>query len=380
MTAARPLFPPAALLLLLSLGCGGGDADGAPEPTPDLSARLRWAAAAPAAALPLATLPAEVLPAPDGLHRVGPGVEGRLLRWLVAPGDAVRAGQPLALIQSGALADRDARVSELRVHAEQAEARRAVATAEREAGVGTQASLAAATAEAAAAQAALRAARQGLRAAGALQPAEGGAFSWSAPADGTVGALSCAIGPLSPSDACVELWSAAATVVEVRVPERLLPALDAAGGAEGAFWPAGAEADAAPSTLALLSRDPALDRGSRQLRLRFAAPPGARAGLSGRLSLRVPAPPTAAAIPAAALTRLDGHDVVFIKTDPEAPPPEGAGPEIAGAPGVRALPVHRRGAEGGQVFVEGLAPGAEVAVHGVFLLKSLAASVDGEGH
>ena len=351
---------------LWAAACGGAP-EPAPEAAPDLSGRLRWATAEASPIVPIGALVAEVVPLPGGLHRIGPGVDGRLVAWLVSPGDAVTAGQPLASLQSVTLTDRGSRVTELEAAVGAAAAQLELARAARGAGVGTAQEEAAASAAWSAAEAGLRAARSGLRASRDTARAAEGGWVWAAPVGGVVSSLGCPLGQVSAADACVELVSGSGGVVDVGAPERLVARIDAAETLTGAWVGVSGET----AELQLLSRAPSLDAHSRQLRLRFTAPEGARAGATGRLTLQVPASPGLSRVPAAALSRLGGQDVVFVRS--AAGQPE-RGAAVAAAPGVRVVAVQRLGLVGGSAVIDGVSPGDSVAVGGVFLLKSLAAS------
>jgi cobalt-zinc-cadmium efflux system membrane fusion protein len=369
--AVRPL-PAFALPAAALFACDPPDAAPAAPPAPApaadggvpiaaLGARVGTEQAAAAARVPVVVVPAEVVPLPDGVHRVGPGVDARLLAWHVAPGDRVSAGQRLATLRATDLTERQGRVRALAAVAAQRSTLARLAAEAAAAGVGTAAEAAAAEAARAEAEAEWQAAQEGLRAAGAGADAADGDWAWTAPADGQVGALRCAPGPVEAGAVCAELVVTGAAAVEARVPERVLHHLGA--GAAGAPVGAWVGADGAPAVLPLLAREPRLDPQTRQQTFRFAAPDGALLGASGRLTVEVPAGPEHATVPAAALTRLGGEAVVFVVADGVARP----------------QPVKDLGPDGAQRVVAGLAPGAVVASRGVFLLKSLAAAAEGGG-
>jgi multidrug efflux pump subunit AcrA (membrane-fusion protein) len=337
----------APLAFALLIGCAAPPPPPSPAADP-LAGRVAWAAAEAAPEVPVATLPAEVAPAPGGLLELGPGVEGRLLQWAVGPGDRVAEGQPLARLASADLSDRLAQVGVLRDRARAAAEQARLIAASADAGVATAAEAQAAAATAAEAQAALRGAEAGLGARADTRAAAGG-WAWTAPAAGAVARLSCAPGPVAADAVCLALLTDAAAEVHVGLPERLLAWSD--GPLRGAWT----GADGTAATLTLRGRAPLLDPRSRQRRLRFEAPAGARVGASGRLGL-LAAADGVVGVPAAALTRLGGEDVVFVG---------------------EATPVPRSvepvGQDADRVYLRGVQPGEQVAVKGVFLLKSLAA-------
>jgi len=102
-----------------------------------------------------------------------------------------------------------------------------------------------------------------------------------------------------------------------------------------------------------------IDPATQSVMLKATLPPGAGV-VSGRattVSLVGPASPGAVTVPSAALTKLDGHDVVFVRVDR----------------GFRVRQVTAAGSGGGMTLVQsGLRPGEKVVVAGTSALKSLA--------
>ncbi len=369
MPLHRPRTAAVVPALALALAACGDAGPPAAPPARDLAARIDWSPAAPAPTVPLATLPAAVLSAPAGEALLGPGIDGRLLSWAVAPGDPVAAGQTLAIVESTELTDLSARVRELRAAVGRAREALALAEAAQSSGVGTAQQRVAARAQLDALGAQLTSAQARLRARQGSVEGRRGQWVWTAPQGGTVDALHCALGRVAADERCLRLVGAGDGVVEVRVPERLLPALDAAGTAATGHWTG---ADGREATLAHRASAPAIDPHTRQLRVHFTAPPATRVGASGRLVLTVPADEVVA-LPAAALSRVGGQDVVFVDRDP------GSGPGIQAVPDDEnavcwMVPVTLLGQSGTTAHVRGLAtPAPRVATGGTFLLKSLAA-------
>jgi cobalt-zinc-cadmium efflux system membrane fusion protein len=313
---------------------------------------VAWAAAAPAEAIPFATLPAEALSAPGGELHLGPGVAGRLVAWHVAPGERVAAGAPLADLRSPALSELQARLRAVDATAAEAARREALARSGLDHGVASAVDLAGATAERVVAEAERDALRDVLAAHRDTATREGLVWTWRAPTDGVVAALTCALQPVAADTTCVHVVRDGAVEVEVAVPERYLATVEG-GAVSGTFL----AADGRSWALRERARAPSLDPHTRARRLRFTAegaPP--LPGASGRARLNVPAGPDAVIVPAAALTVHGGADAVFTRRDGAAIP----------------TPVTVLGREGEAVVVSGLERGAPVATRGVFLLKGLA--------
>lgn len=337
--------------LLALWACGGGE--DTPQPgAPELSDRVRFAAPGRPADVPVTTLPAEIVPSPGAIHDLGPAVGGRLVRWLVSPGDAVQAGTALAQLQSPELSGLSARASELASAVQQQSRLREISAAAVEQGVASAADLREAEASLAEARAAWVAVRRQLDAHRDTTTQEGPGWIWRAPIDGVVGQIRCPLGSVEPQRICLSLVRPEGVVLEVRVPERhlarlALPVSAHFTAADGRSW-----------TFTELSRAPDVDRRTRSRAFRFApdGDEGLLQGVSGRALLSVPAAPDVHEIPAEALTRVGVTPSVFVRD------------------GVGGIPrqVQILGRDGGRVMVRGLDDTDEVAVRGVFLLKSLA--------
>lgn len=345
--------PVALSLLFFVLGCA--DAPAEPSPAPDLNERVLWEPLAPALRVVVATLAAEVVPAPNASARLGPGVSGRLTRWLVAPGATVRAGDALAELQSAALTTQEGAVVELAAAVTQAQGTLDARRAEQAAGVGRAVEVQAAEASLVRAEAALEAARGALSAQRDTVSGGAGARVWRAPRDGAVQALHCAPGPLTPEDVCLTLVQPGDALLRVSVPERV----DAALGLTPTlrFFP-GDDRDPVEATLTGMS--PALDPSTRARAVWFTAPTGAvTLGQSGPAELVIQPEDGLYAVPSAGAIRLDGALVVLVK---DAADPLG-----------RPVPVERVGVDGASVVVRGvgLRPTDQIATRGVFLLKSM---------
>ena len=162
----------------------------------------------------------------------------------------------------------------------------------------------------------------------------------------------CTPGPLSADEACLELVSADAPLLEVHVPERLVGRL------RGPVRAQFVSASGATFNSVEQHRAPRLDPIARTLALRLAPVDSTPLlGSSGRAQLLVSVDDDSLReVPVSAVTRSDGRDLVFV---------EGAGQ-------ARSVEVERVGRVGDHLVVRGLSPEARVATSGVFLLKSLA--------
>ncbi len=344
---------------LFLAACGADES--VPEVQLDVSHRVAWALPQAEARVPVATLPAEVVASPEGEAYLGPGVDGRLIAWEVAPGDTVAVGQRLARVQSAELTALAQEVQSLQAAEVRAKAALQLAEAAVGAGVGTAQEVAVVREDLGSVSGRLVALRSELSAhQGSLVPERGG-WAWLSPRAGTVEALDCLLGPLDRQDDCLRLVGSAEGTTEVHVPERLLGEVDRAGAALTATW---TSVDEQTRPVRLLSVATALDRRTRQLTLRFGAPADVRVGASGRLTLEVPGD-NIASVPSSAVMVVEGAPAVFVRAGTDGVP-------VPGLEGARMVHVEEVGRGAGRTFVRGLPdPSVEVAHKGTFLLKSL---------
>jgi RND family efflux transporter MFP subunit len=338
-------------VVFLVTACGASEIpEVATEPVPvSLRDRVSWAAPTPGRDRVLVTLPGALVSRPGAVAQPAPREPGRLEAWLVQPGQVVTSGMALARLSSPQMSALARAVDRQRAVIADQQARV-------EGGFGTTAELHAAELDAVAASVALDAAHADFS-------RSGDGWLWRSPAAGTVSSLDCAIGAqVEPSSRCLTLIDPTSVEVEVEVPERHIAVL---AGVTGRWHGAdGREL----SGLTLRSRAPSVHASSRTLELRLVAdPPDASLvpGTSGRVDLIVPAVADAWELPVESLTRLDGEDVVFVR-DGEA---------------ARHVPVKVLGpavAAGHRVVTGALSATDEVAVQGVFLLKSIALLDGGE--
>jgi multidrug efflux pump subunit AcrA (membrane-fusion protein) len=328
---------------------------------------VRWVEASAAPRAALVTLPAEVVLPPHGQALASPPLTGQVVRWHVAPGDAVAVGQPLADMRS---ADLTTLRADEALYQDLTERSRKQLDDQRgfvRDGVQTRQSLYDAQAAYDAARAQLTAARQRLRAAQTLVTfaPDGVHWVWVAGSPGEVVALTCAVGAvIEPHTPCVTLIDASAARVRVHLPERHIGHVSPDLRAE--WRPSALPEGAPPLTLRLSRQGPTLDPSSRTLPLDYTpddpnltrAVPFMRPGVTGRATLTASHPQGAAPVqvPRSSLTHIDGQPHVFIHPDAPAP-----------------LPVTVEGYLDDDVILSahGLTVGARVASQGVFLLKSV---------
>lgn len=347
MIRHRPLLL-AALLPLVLAGCGR---DAAPPPAapPPKAAAPQTAVATPAADAPLARVPATVSLPPASRVAVTAPFSGAVRQLHVIEGQEVQAGQLLATVVSRealSLASDRAR-ADARAGLAEANARRM----ERLAAEGVVAG-----ARADEARAALREAQVD-RAEAARILARGGASADGivrlvAPIAGRVSRVAVETGgPLDGMTAPFVIDAGNSYALQLQVPERLA---DRIRPGMAVVLPDGGRG-------AILSVAPGLDPATRSIRAiaRIGAAPGLVSGRSLTVTILGDAGGDAVSIPSAAVTRLDGRDVVFVR----------------GADGFRPVPVSVGGvADGRATIVEGVAAGATVAVSGLPELKSQAAN------
>lgn len=351
--------------LVLALGaCGeGGDELPANHPRPvsvvgTRPAQARFEPVTAASEAVLGVLPAEVVLPPEAVMALSPPLAGKITRWQVAVGEEVAVGAPLATITTSDLADLEASLAEAeRV----AVARDKALAVEREAmrqglSAATEVqALEVAAAEVRARRDALRAqlaARRSLGADTARRAEVAGGWEWRSPVAGVVKRLDLPVGATaSPEAPALVVVAVERARVRAYVPERWLARLPRE--VRGRFVPTGSEAALAVS---LAFKAPTLDATSRTQAHDFVASTPLEPGRSGRLELVGPAVEGALAVPAEALTKLEGVEVLF---------PEGGAPVSVERVGRTADRILVRAREPGR-----LAAGAQVAVDGVFLLKS----------
>jgi cobalt-zinc-cadmium efflux system membrane fusion protein len=333
--------------------------------------RISYQQAEPGSLLDLYELPAEVVIPEESVVEVGLQVSFRVERWQVRTGDEVSVGDPLATVVSPDLRDLASEVSNARSVLSE---RRAIVEEQSqavEAGFQSKDTLYEARAALAQARADLSAARQRLaeRTSGRLKP-DGNRWTWTSPAAGTVGEMTCSTGRLlSPGTSCFRLGTPARAEVRVAVPERFIPQIDSQ--TKGTWTSASQLHTEGGVALDLARRAPALDPRTRAQTHFFRVPdkpednaesadptPPLQPGASGRIELHVDARDGLVRVPKLAVTRIQGRDHVFVRPADGEPQP---------------VPVETYGQRGEDLLVagEGLEAGDSVVSRGAFYLKSV---------
>ncbi len=345
-------------------GMGGGPAhNGAPDGanaaaaprsdvlplTPEQLSRLafRTAPAMVATSAPIAQLPAVVVPPPGARVAVAAALPGVVVRTMAVEGDSVRSGQPLAVIAS-----RD--VVSLSSDLARARARLGVASSSaqrmaqlQKAGVVAGARLDEAQAQAAEARADVA---EKARILDLVNGRDGnGTYTLVAPIAGRVTKAALQAGdPVDGTGAPYVVDAVDRYEVEAQLPERLAaqarPGMGIRlGTARGTVTSVGSTIDPATRSITLKAKLPAA--------------PGLISGRTTSVTLEGPPPAGAVSVPAGAVTSLDGHDVVFVRT----------------RSGFRIRTVSAGATSEGQaLLLSGVKPGELIAVTGTSALKALA--------
>lgn len=320
--------------------------------TDDQIARLgiKLAPAIRADLAPLASLPAMIVPPPNARVAVAATFPGVVTRTLVIEGQAVRRGQALAIIASRdvLMMGADLARSQARLGYAQSNSGRLGQLSQEGVIAGSRADEARATLREA--QVDVSEKRRIL----ALANASGGSGNYTlvAPISGRVTTASLQAGsPVDGTSAPYVIDAATAYEIEAQLPERLVgsvrPGMEVrlTGGTGGTVTSVGATID--PMTR------------SAMLKAKIGANPGLTmaAGKATTITLFAPAPDGAVAVPAAALIKQSGADIVFVRTR-------------------TGFAVRRvasgSGSEGTVVILSGLSVGDRVVITGTSELKSLA--------
>ncbi|MDE2563760.1 MAG: efflux RND transporter periplasmic adaptor subunit [Sphingomonadales bacterium] len=307
---------------------------------------LKWAAAQGVTEAAIATLPGTIAPPPNARVAVTPLYPGVIRRIYVAPGDAVRAGQPLALVASADVLSRGADLARA-----QAQLRVAQANAGRLGKLAREGVIAGARADEANAQ--LRQAQVDVSEQNRLLGMAGasgrsGTYTLSAPITGRISKMTAEAGSqVDPMQAPFVVDAVADYEVTAQVPESLL----------GQVHP-GMSVKVGEVSGTISSVSQVLDPETRSATLRAKIPGGTGvvSGGSTTVQVRGPAPAGAVRVPATAVTNLSGSDIVFVKANG----------------GVAQRKVRAGATVDGQTLVlSGLKPGEQVAASGTSELKAL---------
>lgn len=307
---------------------------------------LKWQPASAVTEAAIATLSGTIAPPPNARVAVTPLYPGVIKRIYVAPGDAVRAGQPLALVSSADVLSRGADLARA-----QAQLKVAQANAGRIGRLAREGVIAGARADEASAQ--LRQSqvdvseqRRLLGMAGAS--GRSGTYTLSAPITGRISKMSAEVGSsIDPMQAPFVVDAAADYQVTAQVPESLL----------GQVHP-GMSVKVGEVLGTITSVSDVLDPETRSAALRAKIPGGTGVVSGGATTVQVrgPAPAGAVSVPATAVTNLGGSDIVFVKA--------------AGGAVQRKVKLGAT-VDGNTLILSGLKPGEQVAASGTSELKAL---------
>jgi membrane fusion protein, heavy metal efflux system len=263
---------------------------------------IKTEAAVIAQSASVGTMPATVVLPPDARVAVSAPFSGSIRQIFVIPGEQVAKGQALATIMS-----RDALQIGADLNRAQTELGLARATAARTGQLVREGIIAGARAQEA--NAALRQAETNISEKSRILTISGanasGLITLRAPISGRISAVSVQTGgPIDGMTAPFVIDASNAYQLDIQVPERLA----------GTVKPG--MVVSLPSNISgrILSVSPGIDPVSRSLiaKASLGAAPGIIAGKSLMVSIDGDAPVNAVTIPASALTKIDGKDVVFV--------------------------------------------------------------------
>lgn len=343
------------VLALSATGCEGAPRVAANAGEAGLNPpRVEFAPVVATDSVVVGVVPASVIVPAEHRVTLGPPLEGRIIAWRVGVGQAIEPGTPLIDLEVAGVADLE---TELAASKDLLAARSRTLNLERQAasqGLSSASEVLAYEVAVAEARARRDAVIGQLAARRKAVGADSG-WTWTSAVTGVIERIECPRGQLArPETPCLTVVDTSRAVVRVEVPERWLSRWS--GPITGELTLVGEDT---PIALTEVRRAPRLDELSRTLAVDLSPSPAAplTAGRSGRVALV--AELRGLSVPAVALTRLDGREVVFAK----------------GKEGTRPVPVERLGRVGEAVVVralggETLEPGHEVATRGLFLLKS----------
>jgi membrane fusion protein, heavy metal efflux system len=309
---------------------------------------ITFATAAQAGLVPLAALPAVVVPPPNARVAVAATFSGVVTRTLVVEGQAVRRGQPMAVISSRdvLMMGADLARSQARLGFAQSNAGRLNQLSREGVIAGSRADEAQATLREV--QVDVSEKRRILSRANAS--GNGGTYVLIAPISGRVTTASAQAGsPVDGTTAPYVIDAADRYEVDAQLPERLITlvrpgmAVRLDGGLAGTVTSVGATIDPATRSVTLKAG--------------VAAAPGIATGKAMTVTVFAPAPAGAVAVPASAVTTVGGADVVFVRS-------------VDGFT-MRHVVLGGSG-DGTVVILSGVAAGDRIVVVGTSELKSLA--------
>ncbi|MBS3928294.1 MAG: efflux RND transporter periplasmic adaptor subunit [Sphingomonadales bacterium] len=305
---------------------------------------VKTAAVQVATGVPLGTMPATVSLPPEARVAVTASFPGAIRQVFVIPGQTVTRGQPLATMVSRDALQVGSNLTRAKAQLEYSRAN--TARLQQLAGEGVIAGARVLEAQAAVRQVEADAS-ENARILSLSGAGGGGLITLRAPISGRVSTVAVQTGgPVDSSVAPFVIDASNAYQLDIQVPERLA----------GLVKPGMTVTLPGNTTGRILSVGSAIDPETRSVLVKasIGAAPGLIAGKSVMASILADAGNNAIAVPASAVTRLDGADVVFIRTA------KGFEKRVVAVGG---------SAEGITVIVEGLAAGEVIAISGLTEIK-----------
>jgi len=349
-------------LATLSACSGEGDSAGPEAETaaeaggPTGKLEIATARAEPAESVPLATVPGQITLPPDARLAVTSPFPGAAVQVYVIEGEAVRRGQPLALVRAAEPVQFRGDLTRSEAELTVAEAR-----AKRLGQLADEGVIAKARAEEA--QAGLQQARATVSESKRLVALAGagtdGTMTLRSPISGRIAHVGVETGgPVDGMTAPFVIENTGAYRVDLQLPERLARSVRPGMAVEVQLPVAGA--DPLPVGGTILSVAPSIDPATRSVmaKANIASAPGLVAGSNVMVVIRGAGTAEGVSIPSSAVTRIGGTDHVFLRDGKSFTPREVTVAAEAG---------------GRSVISEGLKAGDEVATSAVTELKAMAA-------
>lgn len=357
----RPLLIPLAPLALISAlaGCSesstpeGQGTAAAADPLAGLAIKAVTAEAV--TSIPIGSVPGTVTLPPEARVAVTAPFPGAAVRVYVIEGQAVRRGQPLALVRAAEPVQIRGELVRAQSEVGLAQARAARLSQLASEGIIAQARADEAKAALAQARASL-AQQQRLAALGSV--AADGTMTLSAPIAGRVAHVGPSTGgPVDGTAAPFVIEAEGAYQVELQLPERLARAVRPGMGVE-IMLPAADGGKALPVAGQILAVSPSIDPATRSVMARasIGAAPGIVAGRNVSVTIKGALDTGGVAEPAAAVIKIGGQDHVFVREGKTYKPRKVAVAASAG---------------GQTVISEGLKAGEQIAASSIAELKAM---------
>ncbi len=220
-------------LAITNTACNNADETIEPTEAPaatlsgaELAKRLTLEPARPGKEYARITLPADVVLAPQADHKLASSMDGKLVKWLVQPGETVEIGQPLAELVARELTD--LRASENELNQLVKERQKLVDSLQEQVDLGVQSISTLQEAQAGLSEArgrlkSLRSHAASRRDLGVSPAKNSSRWTWVATVSGTVANIQCSPGQLlDPQTTCITILNTDAPQVRVNIPQRLI--------------------------------------------------------------------------------------------------------------------------------------------------------------